>query len=442
MRIFEKVNIQRLVLSFVCFAGVLAGLPMAASAQDVFNSRVCNAGLSLGHASGRVAFADIFGDPNQVALARTNLSNAAQEIAAAESLLPSVYDNAIRRQGTSSLRQAILKYEPGRASGENAAQYIRNLAMRYRQTLSVTYDSSRPDSLRYQPSCASNMMLACFSYGRATVAAAAGDQNAVTFDIGQMRQAIRAGLSIAFDGPHVEPSPRKQCCAFGPAESWAIIEAMDRWSTHAVFTQNEGLLRATAQQAFLPGGCSGEKRASSCLSGSWTYRTSNGFTDTHTFLDDGRMKPAGFWTISGNTVTVEWPNGWRNIYELDAECQQMTGISLGPKGQQRETTMRRQGAGTAALANDGAGSQGRTTGPWFIGVWTYRTASGFTDTHTFLAGGRMQPSGTWSKAGSQLIIDWPNGWRNLYQISGPANRLTGVSIAPDGHRVESTLVKR
>lgn len=83
-----------------------------------------------------------------------------------------------------------------------------------------------------------------------------------------------------------------------------------------------------------------------------------------------------------------------------------------------------------------------TASAWFIGPWTYRTASGFSDTHTFMEGGRMQPDGAWSRSRNQLIIEWPNGWRNIYELSGPSNRLFGVSIGPDNRRVESTLTKR
>lgn len=85
-----------------------------------------------------------------------------------------------------------------------------------------------------------------------------------------------------------------------------------------------------------------EPRAGACFLGSWTYRTSTGFTDTHTFLEGGRMSPEGSWSFRGNELTVQWPNSWRNVYQLNANCRSMNGITLGPQGQQRATTMERR----------------------------------------------------------------------------------------------------
>ena len=87
----------------------------------------------------------------------------------------------------------------------------------------------------------------------------------------------------------------------------------------------------------------------------------------------------------------------------------------------------------------GAGAARGTRPPWLHGAWTYQTSSGFSDTHRLLADGRTRQGGTWTVRDSQLIIEWPNGWRNVYQLDGPARRLTGVSIGPDGQRVPSTL---
>lgn len=156
-------------------------------------------------------------------------------------------------------------------------------------------------------------------------------------------------------------------CQIGVADSsyrepgWRAIS--DRFSSHPAAWQHacglhrngryfapaiaEGVIncRDLAQGGFVADSSDsiGEQvQLRTCPLGSWTYRTSTGFTDTHTFLESGRMNPDGSWTLRGEKLTVEWPNGWRNIYELGADCQRMTGISLGPQGQERATSMVRQ----------------------------------------------------------------------------------------------------
>ena len=79
---------------------------------------------------------------------------------------------------------------------------------------------------------------------------------------------------------------------------------------------------------------------------------------------------------------------------------------------------------------------------WLLGSWTYNiVAPGheFTDTHEFLPSGRMNPDGTWSLVGSELVVSWPNGWRNVYDVTRGSDRRTGVSFGPEGQRRASVL---
>lgn len=79
---------------------------------------------------------------------------------------------------------------------------------------------------------------------------------------------------------------------------------------------------------------------------------------------------------------------------------------------------------------------------WLHGAWTYRTSRGFTDTHHLLANGRTREGGTWYVRNGKLVVRWPNGWRNEYPVQGPTRRISGVSIGPDGRRLDSTLQRR
>ena len=65
------------------------------------------------------------------------------------------------------------------------------------------------------------------------------------------------------------------------------------------------------------------------------------------------------------------------------------------------------------------------------------------DTHVFLEGGRIggEPNATWSIQNGKLVVNWPNGWRNIYQLPIVGNRLSGESISPEGVSHSSTLVK-
>lgn len=163
--------------------------------------------------------------------------------------------------------------------------------------------------------------------------------------------------------------------------------------------------------------------------GSWSYSTDRGFKDTHQFLDNGITNPNGTWSLSGGTLTVKWPNGWENIYEAASPSNRLTGFSISPNGNQRvRSTLERSGTQSG-------------TSSWIFGSWRYETDRGFTDTHHFLSGGRMRPNGTWSLSGNQLIVSWPNGWKNIYNVSNSANRLIGVSLSPEGESIPSTLEK-
>jgi hypothetical protein len=79
---------------------------------------------------------------------------------------------------------------------------------------------------------------------------------------------------------------------------------------------------------------------------------------------------------------------------------------------------------------------------WILGDWTYRTDSGFTDTHHFLPDGSTKQGGSWSLSKGQLVVKWPNEYVNKYMATRKADQLIGISISPDGRRIPSTLRKR
>ncbi len=77
------------------------------------------------------------------------------------------------------------------------------------------------------------------------------------------------------------------------------------------------------------------------------------------------------------------------------------------------------------------------------GPWEYRSGS-FTDIHTFLPGGRMagQPQATWEIRANQLVVRWPNGWKNIYAWVPGAAQLSGYNEDPRGGRQTITLTRK
>lgn len=82
--------------------------------------------------------------------------------------------------------------------------------------------------------------------------------------------------------------------------------------------------------------------------------------------------------------------------------------------------------------------------PWPLGDWTY-TTTGFSDIHTFKAGGLMQgdPPGKWVFDGKTVTITWPNGWTNVYvSVARGASEMGGLTYPPNSREgQESTLTR-
>ncbi len=139
------------------------------------------------------------------------------------------------------------------------------------------------------------------------------------------------------------------------------------------------------------------------------------------------MNAGGTWSTSDGELRVKWPNGWRNVYEVTRPSDRLSGVSIAPDGRRVPSTLERRGPHPEQ---------------WILGSWTYHTSDGFTDTHTFLSDGRMKPKGSWSMSDGELVVKWPNGWRNVYEVQMSSDRLTGTSYGPEGQEIRSSLERQ
>ena len=75
----------------------------------------------------------------------------------------------------------------------------------------------------------------------------------------------------------------------------------------------------------------------------WVYRDGS-FSDTHIYYADGTVKSGGVtgtWSVVGNELVTQWPNGWSNRF-LWNQSGQLTGTAFGPSGEKHSITLTRQ----------------------------------------------------------------------------------------------------
>jgi hypothetical protein len=217
--------------------------------------RLCNVGLSLGGAYGRLKF---FGGasggrppPDQVAAIATNLRNAAAEIRAFNWEAAFINPIHTKEQLTDSRRNIIDKLTrlsgTARTLTSNDAPRISEIRSQFQDSIAYFSTSENQRGFVRGENCDTELLDACYHFAAAQIAAFFAPQH---HHVGMMRRAIQDGIRLSFDNT-TRGDPANDafdpnttlCCNFGTRADWAPILALDANSTSGNFNAQEGYLR-------------------------------------------------------------------------------------------------------------------------------------------------------------------------------------------------------
>ena len=266
------------IVQFLIVALVLFGSdPVQANPAQ---GHLCNAGLNLGGAYGRLKFfGEAFGGSppaDQIAAIATNLSNAAGEIRDFHTEAAIINPLHTKEQLPDSRRNIIdnltrLSDVAGTLTSNDASR-ISVIRSQFQDSLAYFYTSENQRGHIRGENCDTELLDACYHFAAAHVAAAFGPPQ--QHHVGMMRRAIQDGIRLSFDNttredPANDPfDPNTTlCCNFGRRAEWTPILALDANSSWEDFTEQEGYLRGMV--AAIPPPFCGEK---TWVKGKWiTY---------------------------------------------------------------------------------------------------------------------------------------------------------------------------
>ncbi len=244
------------------------GMPGIADA-GVEHERVCNVGLNLGGAYGRL---QVFGTPgfavtppDQIAAITTNLGNASAEIAAFEPLVNTLHISPGRSESVRMIRTDLERMAREAADlATRDAQRVESIKDRYRQTLRYV---NRDGHLYFSSTCDSCLLDACFHFAAAHIASVIEQdgprRTLLNRHLGMMRNAIRSGIDLSWDNITGTYDPatgrdrsaqggvrtlRRMCCPFGREPGWLPLLSLGPNTTWAEFSEFERYLRGFVRE--------------------------------------------------------------------------------------------------------------------------------------------------------------------------------------------------
>lgn len=243
-------------------AALLVCAPPVDALANPAQAQMFRAGIVLGQAEARLHFfGQVFGHdlpPDQVGAISTNLTEAANRIELAESLIGTSMTSS---RGDHMARLVARIRQLALAPAGLKPYDVSDVTRDYRSGLQYTLDTSRPDAVQWKGTCDSAILDAGYHLGKAITAAniSPGDpamRRTLFADqyqqtaFGMMRQAIYTGLTVAIDGspPGAPRQPvggnaEKSCCSFGSQASWLAFLQGLRWNSSAATFDAAGAKR-------------------------------------------------------------------------------------------------------------------------------------------------------------------------------------------------------
>lgn len=265
LRICKNGSPNRMILLLKIVLFLIPALVLFASDAVQANpaqARLCNVGLNLGGAYGRLKyFGKEFGGsppPDQVVAITTNLANAAAEIRAFEIEVERINPPHITEQIRDSFRRirnnlTRLSNDAGNLKSNDAPR-ISEIRSQFFNGIAYFYTSENKRGYVWGENCDTELLDACYHFAAAHIAAAIRPQY---HHVGMMQRAIWDGIKISLDNRTrsdlVNFPPL--CCNFGRRAEWTPILELDANSTWAEFTNLEGYLRGFVAAIPLPIGC-------------------------------------------------------------------------------------------------------------------------------------------------------------------------------------------
>lgn len=236
-----------------------------------------DAAINLGLARGRIMFNGVSDDANVVAdLGRASLAirNAGDEFAR-------FFKPSERR---TQARERMIRYienyanvTQGRSESAKGG-YINDAFGMLRGYVTLTYDSTRVDDLRWQSNCDELIVLMGYKFGQAWVVSTIEGHRARNFQSGfiaEWRDAKNKGILLSMDSENQnirERGFKKVCCCFGNKALWDRLPRLDSFSPVELFEKVQFEMRTIVLNAVLPPGPCGAGRTRNegpDLSGDW-----------------------------------------------------------------------------------------------------------------------------------------------------------------------------
>ena len=206
-------HLQALLISAAMLAGSTAH---ANDAQRHF----LDFSINLGWAAAAV---EIHGD---IPIVTASINRAIAHFNAGEAMIGPPYAGERRR--LTQLRRRLSDYAraTSRMSRRGKSTYLRNIWFSYRDSLSVIYRTEAGrQQFKKRTTCDSHIAQVGYDFGRAQIYAGhPPSRGRKSTAIQSMKQAIRNGLRVSFDGyPSRSRRDDKLCCSFGSADSWTSM---------------------------------------------------------------------------------------------------------------------------------------------------------------------------------------------------------------------------
>lgn len=288
------------------------GMPGLAGA-GVEHERMCNVGLNLGAAYGRLV---VFGSPgfavtppDQVAAIATNLRNASAEIAAFEPLVNTLHISPGRTESVRLIRADLERMARDAANlATRDASRVGSIKGRYKQGLTYV---NRDGHLDLHSTCDSCLLDACYHFAAAHVSSVIEQvgprRTLLNRHLGMMRNAIRSGINLSWDnitGTYDTATGtdrpayggvrtlRRMCCPFGREAGWEPLLNLGPNATWAEFTDLERYLQRFVR----------EIRAVNCEGNNQSESESEKCPPGHYLGIDGTCAKIGGAVFGGTTV--------------------------------------------------------------------------------------------------------------------------------------------